>query len=125
MSEALVKSEAVDRLAEKVAEMLEPRLVAALEAKIANPETTGLVDAAAVADLLGIKRSTVYQHAHELGAVRIGDGDRPRLRFDPERAKAGASQIKRTNATTTPTRRATRPPRRSTAPLLPVRGRAA
>src|SRR4029077_5377621 len=31
---------------------------------------------------LGVNRATVYDHARELGAIRIG-GDKGRLRFDP------------------------------------------
>lgn len=41
-----------------------------------------LVDAAEVAQRFGFERAWVYSHADELGAVRLGDGARPRLRFD-------------------------------------------
>lgn len=41
-----------------------------------------LIDAAALATELGVDRSWVYQHRDELGAVRLGAGARPRLRFD-------------------------------------------
>lgn len=41
-----------------------------------------LVDAAEVARRLGWTRGTVYARADELGAVRLGDGPRARLRFD-------------------------------------------
>ena len=30
-----------------------------------------------------VARGWVYAHADELGAIRLGDGPRPRLRFDP------------------------------------------
>ena len=43
-----------------------------------------LVDAQAVADALGVARSYVYEHAQELGAVPLGTGPKPRLRFDLE-----------------------------------------
>ena len=43
-----------------------------------------LVDAAELARRLGIERSWVYTHAIELGAVKLGAGRKPRLRFDPE-----------------------------------------
>jgi hypothetical protein len=54
-----------------------------------NPSVRGdstpqLVDAAAVAAMLGVTRGWVYEHAAELGAVRLGSGARPRLRFDPD-----------------------------------------
>jgi hypothetical protein len=44
-----------------------------------------LLDAAAVARMLGVTRGWVYEHAAELGAIRLGAGSRPRLRFDPLR----------------------------------------
>ena len=47
-----------------------------------------LLSAAELAGELGVGRSFVYQHADELGAVRLGEGSKPRLRFDPERARS-------------------------------------
>ena len=43
----------------------------------------GLLSASQVAARLGVDRSWVYAHADELGAIRLGDGPRPRLRFVP------------------------------------------
>jgi hypothetical protein len=40
-----------------------------------------LVDAATVADMLGVERDWMYAHAQDLGAVRLG-GPRGRVRFD-------------------------------------------
>ena len=40
-----------------------------------------LVDAKDVAAYLGVEPSYVYEHAHELGARRLGDGPKARLRF--------------------------------------------
>lgn len=42
----------------------------------------GFVDAQTVASELRVERDWVYAHAHELGAVRLGDGPKARLRFD-------------------------------------------
>jgi len=39
------------------------------------------VDAATVARLLGVERDWVYEHADQLGGIRLG-GPRGRLRFD-------------------------------------------
>jgi len=77
----MVKSEAIDRLAVRVAELLEPRLVEALEGKSAQLDAGQLVDAAEAARTLGVSRAWVYEHAAELGVIRLGDGDKPRLRF--------------------------------------------
>jgi hypothetical protein len=56
----------------------------------------GLVDAQSVAAELSVEREWVYAHARELGAVRLGDGPKARLRFDPrsvrERVTALAAQ---------------------------------
>ena len=64
------------------------------------------MDAAAVARLLGVSRATVYAKADELGAVRIGNGKRARLRFDPSRLPAPGSQDR--SATDDPQRRTRR-----------------
>lgn len=42
-----------------------------------------LLTATDVARRFNVDRSWVYAHARELGVVRIGEGSRPRLRFDP------------------------------------------
>lgn len=42
-----------------------------------------LITASQVAAGLGVTRDWVYEHAAELGAIRLGSGRRPRLRFDP------------------------------------------
>ena len=64
----------IEAIARRVVELLEKR-------GLQNRE---LVDVAELARLLGIERSWVYSHAIELGAVKLGNGAKPRLRFDPE-----------------------------------------
>jgi hypothetical protein len=66
--------QAVEAIARRVVEILERR----------GLQTRELVDAAELARRFGIERSWVYSHAIELGAVKLGDGPKPRLRFDPE-----------------------------------------
>ena len=48
-----------------------------------SPQRPGarLVDAATVADSLGVEPDWVYDHAEQLGAIRLG-GPKGRLRFD-------------------------------------------
>ena len=48
---------------------------------------SGLVDAASLAQMLGVKRRWVYARARELGAIRLGDGPRAPLRFDARRVR--------------------------------------
>ena len=59
-------------------------------------EQTGVpgryVDAATVARTLGVDRDWVYSRARQLGAVRLGDGPKARLRFDIERVRAALAE---------------------------------
>jgi hypothetical protein len=41
-----------------------------------------LMDVSALASYLGVEMGWVYAHAHELGALHLGTGAKPRLRFD-------------------------------------------
>lgn len=72
--------DALDRLADLLAERLAVRL-----SGLAPAEAEPLVDAAEIARRHGKTRSWVYEHAGELGAVRLGAGPRPRLAFSPAR----------------------------------------
>lgn len=70
------------RLDPQTTEAIACRVVELLEKRgLQNRE---LVDAAELARQFGIERSWVYTHAIELGAVKLGNGAKPRLRFDPE-----------------------------------------
>ncbi len=71
----------VDAIAERVVEML-----SADGARSGR----GLVSAAEVARELNVGRQWVYEHAEELGARRLGDGPRGRLRFDLETVRAAS-----------------------------------
>jgi hypothetical protein len=46
-----------------------------------------LVTVAELASWLQVEPSYVYEHADELGAMRLGNGPKARLRFDPEDVK--------------------------------------
>jgi hypothetical protein len=53
----------------------------------AEPPAKGkkkMLSAAEVSELWGVSRRWVYDHAEALGALRLGSGPRPRLRFDPD-----------------------------------------
>jgi hypothetical protein len=126
VTDAPINTELVDRLAERLAEVLEPRLIAAVEHAVSTDATTRrLVDAATVAQALNISRPTVYAMADQLGAIRVGDGDRPRLRFDLERAHERIGQRDGHAKAAPPKQRPTRSSPRSNAPLLPIQRRAA
>jgi hypothetical protein len=53
----------------------------------ATPPHGHLVDARRLAGEFGVDRSWIYAHADELGAIRLGDGSKPRLRFDLDAAR--------------------------------------
>lgn len=113
----------VEAVAARVVELL--RLE---EPAVGATDTSELVDAAEVARRFGVSRDCVYAHADELGAVRVGAGPRPRLRFDPavvaERLGGSASSAGRDAESPAeaarPRRR--RPSRRPEGELLPIRG---
>jgi hypothetical protein len=100
----------------QLAELAE--LVAQRLSANASPVHAGLVDAQTVADALGVSRDTVYEHAAEMGGRRIGDGQRPRWRFNLPDALAAWQP----STTEPPTRAAPRRRRSSNGHtnLLPV-----
>lgn len=106
----------IDAVAERVAELLEHQ---AVESK----QPGELVDAAAVARLLRVSRATVYAKADELGAVRLGNGKKPRLRFDPSRLpRPGSGDGSRNQPLRRARPRARKPSRDGDIELLPIRG---
>jgi hypothetical protein len=72
---------------------LTPRCIEAIAARVIellkehthhlqHPES--LIDVAELARQTGLSRTWIYEHARELGAIRLGDGPRARLRFNPD-----------------------------------------
>lgn len=109
--------QAVESVARKVVELLEARAV----------QRRALVDAAELARLFGIERSWVYSHAIELGAVKLGEGAKPRLRFDPEVAARVLRRVGEAPASDLPARSGeragqTRGEKRPGVQLLPISG---
>lgn len=118
-------AELADRLApliaERVAEQLAERLAEFAEPSAPEPEPE-LIDAAEVARRFGVSRDYTYEHAERLGALRLGDGPRARLRFDPRRvAEAlGAPEPEPAPERTAPRRRR---PTVDPEKLLPIKRR--
>jgi len=84
----------------------------------AGQVSADLVDASEIARRFGVSRDFVYEHANDLGAVRLGNSPKARLRFDP--AKVGRALRK------PPEKPAPQPRRHRTrrgSSLLPVRER--
>jgi predicted DNA-binding transcriptional regulator AlpA len=77
----------IDEIVERLSDVVVERVVEAIRAQGIVPQpssATAWLDAKEVAELLGVERDWVYEHAEELGASRLGTGPRPRLRFPPQ-----------------------------------------
>ena len=109
--------EDLNALAEAVAE----RVVERLGAEPAPPsQPAGLVDAATLARALAVSKSWVYSNSRKLGAVRLGNGPKPRLRFHVgEAVKAHESERPAPATPRAAKGRPRRPP--SSLELLPIR----
>jgi hypothetical protein len=120
---AQARLEAIDRLAETIAERLEERLDERQRAR------AGWVTAAVVAEHLGVEADWVYEHADELGGIRLGDGPKARRRFKlatVDEALTACQTVRtprtRASGTAEPKRRRRRQGSPApSAPLLPVR----
>jgi hypothetical protein len=89
-----------------------------------DPAGTALIDTRETARRLGVSADYVREHADELGAVRLGGGPKPRLRFDPTTI---AEQLKPLPKATpiqepSPPRRRSRSATQPRGELLPIRG---
>jgi hypothetical protein len=119
MASARIKldPQTIEAIARRVVELLEHRGLSA---------GAELVDAAALARRLGMERSWVYTHAIELGAVKLGSGRKPRLRFDPQVAAQVLRRVGEGPAADPPARsgeRASRPRSpEGQVQLLPIKG---
>jgi hypothetical protein len=115
-------------LADLVAERLAGRVCGVLPVGAA---TRRLVDANELAAILNVTPATVREHAADLGGVRIGDGARPRWRFDADlaltawtaRYTSESSHESKSPVSVGVRRRARRTSMGNGVALLPVRGR--
>lgn len=120
--------DAVEQIARRVVELLRHDTQAVGEAPATAPD---LIDADALARHLGLTRTWVYDNAAQLGAIPVGDGPRPRLRFDLETAKQALLARRRRDEplpapeTPRPTPRRRRPSAPPPVPLLPIHERRA
>jgi hypothetical protein len=115
---------ALDRLADLLVDRLAVRL-----GGLVPEQPEPLVDAAEIARLHGKTRWWVYEHAGELGAVRLGSGPRPRLGFSTARVALALRKISEPERLAPPPRAKPQRERRrrtdrtpSGAELLRVRG---
>jgi hypothetical protein len=76
MPKLALDEETIEAIARRVAELLDGS---------DRPQGAELLTAAQVADRFAVSRAYVYEHAGRLGAIRLSDGPKARLRFDPKR----------------------------------------
>jgi hypothetical protein len=99
----------IEAIAQRVADLLREEPVAEF------------VSAAEIATRFGVSRDYIYTHAAELGAIRLSDSPKARLRFDPVKV----SEILTGSKPSPPTRRGRQQrqySKRSSVELLPVKG---
>lgn len=107
---------------EALADALAPRVADLVIARLrAVPDERVLLDATELAPLIGFEPEWIRDHAEELGAFRIGDGPRPRLKFDLETA---LSYLRRNQAAPAQPRRLTVVGEPAVRPRRPRRGAA-
>jgi hypothetical protein len=109
MSSVTLSSQQLHELADLIADRLAAR------------QADELLDANELAKRINRSRDYVYEHATALGALRLGDGPRPRLMFPwPLRQVEGEAAIEKPVTTASNRRR-----QRVATPLLPIKGPAA
>ena len=115
--------DAVEQVARRVVELLRHDSQAVSDEPTTTPD---LVDAGVLARHFGLTRTWVYENAAQLGAIPVGDGPRPRLRFDLETATQAFRSRQRRNEPISaadkprPTPRRRRPSTPPPVPLLPI-----
>jgi hypothetical protein len=121
--------------------MLDANTIAAIADAVAErvdereQRRSGWVSAAVVAEHLGCETGFVYEHSGHLGAIRLGQGPRARLRFQLARVDAAlatdpCSMSRGSHRPQPPTgagipRQSRAAAKGTTASLLPIRGRRA
>jgi hypothetical protein len=109
---AFVTPRIVEAIAQRVAELLRAELGL----------TPCLLTPSEVADRFAVSRTWVYEHATELGAIRLGDGPKARLRFDAKTvSEVLGGDAKRAAEATEHERQVRRRASNSTS-LLPIHG---
>lgn len=117
--------DAIEQVAQRVAQLLRHEQSPPVDVEEEkHPARARLLTAEQLARHLGLNRAWVYEHAAELGAIQLGDGPRPRLRFDAQLAAQALQARRRRNESTAagerPRPRPTRRRMSPTVPLLPV-----
>lgn len=114
--------ETIERIAQRVAQLLRHEPQRLEDGATARDD---LIDTGQLARHLGVTRAWIYEHADELGAMRLGCGSKARLRFDLDTATE-ALAVRERGGESEPGKALPRPqrprhyPPATTVPLLPV-----
>lgn len=81
-AEVRLAPESIEELVTRLAEALGPA-TAGDDPPPAGRKEQKMISAEEVSRRWGVSRRWVYEHAGQLGVRRMGEGRRPRLRFDP------------------------------------------
>jgi len=111
-SAALLAPTLVEAIAQRVAELLRADLH--LAPRLLTPSE--------VAARFAVSRTWVYEHATELGAIRLGAGPKARLRFDAMRVSEVLHREVRRPPEPSQTERRSRRTTAASARLLPIHG---
>jgi predicted DNA-binding transcriptional regulator AlpA len=110
----------IDELADRLSDVVVQRVLDAIRVErltAGASEPQAWLSANEVAKRLRVSREWVYEHAEELGASRIGNGPRPRLRFPPRVLEAREVKPPSDSAAARSTQ-----PQVTTSGLIPIRG---
>jgi len=116
--------QAVEQVATRVAQLLHRQQEDRERQRVSEP--TGMLTVSELAQHLHLNRAWVYEHAGELGAIRLGDGPKARLRFDLHTAETALGRHQAGQAPVpagAKTRRPTRSSATDEAQMLEVRRR--
>jgi hypothetical protein len=85
--------EEVDALAASIASIVALEVAREVIGPVGARQEREFLDASELARVLGVERDWIYEHQEQLGAIRLGNGRRPRLRFELRRALEAFDQL--------------------------------
>jgi hypothetical protein len=109
----------VDELADRLASRIVPKIADLVSTSAPSPPAqtqptgAGFWTTRRVAEHYGVAVGFIYQHADELGCIRLGGSSRPRLRFDPDVVRVRWPLVSGRLPELAPTRRRSTSPRHS------------
>jgi hypothetical protein len=85
--------EEMEALAASIAPIVALEVAREVIGRIGAKREREFLDASQLARVLGVERDWIYEHQEQLGAIRLGNGRRPRLRFEFTRAVEALDEL--------------------------------